>query len=486
MHLIESGKKRSWLFYFLPSVCSALIPLVTIPVYANLLTRDEFGAMAIAQATATMVSSFSSFGLSASFERNYFKQELEKSKKTLLYTTLCIIAVTSTITSLPMYLFRSELSVWVLSNEYRSGTVLLLSYCIAVFLTLKSIFLVFFRNETKSKDYALYSVLDTFLGFIFSLIFALLMDMRLIGILLGQATGLIITLLILIFREFSGERPVILWSEGKEMLRIGLPLAPKSLFSSISSQLDKYLLSFIANLGQVGIYFLGQRIANAVNMFIIALQNIFSPTVYKIMFRLKDKRSGGKVTGDYLSPFFFISAFSALLVVLFSEEAISFLLPESYKDAIEVTILFAVANVTLFFGKQPQLIFSKKTEYISIISAIGVAVNFSINYVFIYKWGLIGAAWGTFVSMIFNSTLYYVISQRNYEISYHTRLVFIPMALLVSAAVGVILLRYFHSPLLMKWVLKICILSAYISLFFSNKKHFTKMISFTFPKNKYV
>jgi FAD synthase len=49
------------------------------------------------------------------------------------------------------------------------------------------------------------------------------------------------------------------------------------------------------------------------------------------------------------------------LEILFAEEVITVLLPNSYHGSIEITVILACYYTSLFFGKQPQVIYAKKT-----------------------------------------------------------------------------------------------------------------------------
>ena len=101
-----------------------------------------------------------------------------------------------------------------------------------------------------------------------------------------------------------------------------------------------------------------------------AVQNVFSPQVYHRMFNLEDK--GGESVGNYLTPFVYVSIIVALLIALFSEEVITILTPASYHGAIDIAIILSMFYGSLFFGKQPQLMFSKKTHIMSLLTVGGI------------------------------------------------------------------------------------------------------------------
>src|SRR3989339_1625856 len=134
------------------------------------------------------------------------------------------------------------------------------------------------------------------------------------------------------------------------------------------------------------------------------------------MFDLGDK--GGESIGRYLTPFAYASIFPALLISLFSEEVISILTPQSYHGAIDIVIVLSMLYGSYCFGKQPQLVFAKKTYITSILTLLSISLNIGINIPFVMKWGAIGAAWGTLLSGLISGTVSFVVSQHYYEIKW--------------------------------------------------------------------
>jgi O-antigen/teichoic acid export membrane protein len=166
--------------------------------------------------------------------------------------------------------------------------------------------------------------------------------------------------------------------------------------------------------GGVGIYSLGQRLANVTFTFMTALQNVFTPQVYKKMFN--EGELGGLYIGRYLTPFLYVSAAGGLVLSLFAEELIIFLTPLSYHSATSVVTLLSLLYVTYFFGKQPQLIYAKRTGITSLLSLLTILLNIIINLPFIYFLGFEGAAWGTLVTGIISGSVTFHFSQKYYRI----------------------------------------------------------------------
>jgi O-antigen/teichoic acid export membrane protein len=174
-----------------------------------------------------------------------------------------------------------------------------------------------------------------------------------------------------------------------------------------------------------------------------AMQNVFAPQVYKLMFE-SDEEEGGFSIGNYLTPYFYISIAGALLVSLFSEEVIIILTPKPYHGAVDIACILTMLFSTYFFGKQPQLLFKKRTGIISMLTIFGIGLNIIINIPFINKWGVIGAAWGTFLAGLISTSISFYVSQKYYEIKWEYFKLVLIMGLYFILTLGSMGLRNYY------------------------------------------
>lgn len=266
---------------------------------------------------------------------------------------------------------------------------------------------------------------------------------------------------------------------------MSLPLTPRIFFGVIGSQFDKYMIGLLNTVGGVGVYSIGQRVANIAFTYMTAIQNVFAPQVYKRMFKMGEE--GGESVGRYLTPFLYISISLGLLIALFSEEVISILTPKSYHGAIDIVIVLSMLYGSYFFGKQPQLIFARKTHITSILTIVGIALNIGINIPFIMKWGAIGAAWGTLVSGLISGGIGFWVSQKYYEIKWEYGKIAVIFLIFFGSAVTMILLRNFGISYGMRVIVKLISLVCYLYLGMTlnlvNKQNYLLVKKMIFPVN---
>jgi len=154
-------------------------------------------------------------------------------------------------------------------------------------------------------------------------------------------------------------------------------------------------------------------------------------------------KKGGEAVGKYLTPFCYMSILVALAVALFSQEIITIMTPPQYHGAIDIAIVLSMLYGSYFFGKQPHLIFAKKTWITSAFTLVGIVLNILINIPFIIKWGAIGAAWATFIAAVILFPISFAVNQHYYEIKWEYKKIGSIFFIFFTSSMLIILMRYF-------------------------------------------
>jgi O-antigen/teichoic acid export membrane protein len=454
---------KNTFIYFLPITVGSIIPLVTLPIFTRILTKEDYGVWGLAQIYAVFMSGLANFGLTVGFERNFFQyKELKKSAQ-LLYSVMCFIISIFLVITVFTLLFKSYLSKWIIGSE-KYGNILFWSFVATAIMGLKTYYLTYFKNTANAKAFVWYTIDETVMGAVLSLFMVAYLRIGIIGLIWGQlvASLIVFSLLAINFLKrypFSFNAAVL-----KDVLKLSVPLTPRIFFGIIGNQFDKYMIGLMSTIGGVGIYTLGQKLAGIIFTFMTAIQNVFSPQVYKKMFELGDK--GGESIGKYLTPFLYLSNAVALLISLFSHEIVVILMPQSYHAASEIIIILSMYYSIMFFGKQPQLLYSKKTMITSFLSISSIVLNVALNIPFILKWGMIGAAWGTFLSGLISGVISFVVSQKYYEIKWEYKKIGLIFLVFFSACISMIMSESFLFNYKAFFIVKIMFLILYVLLGF--------------------
>lgn len=452
---------KNGIIYLMPVIIGNVLPLVTLPIFTRILSTEDYGVLALAQIYGSFVIGMASFGLPTIFERNFFEYKDLQKASVLLYSTLTFIALTFTLCAILTYIFKAFLAKWIIGSPFH-GNLLFWVYCSTGIISLKNYYLTFYKNMENAKNFVKYTIDESLMGVILSFVMIVFMKIGVIGLVWGQ---LLASLTIFLYLSFKFHRSypfsynfIIL----QDSLRLGIPLLPRTLFTVAGNQSDKYMISLITTAGGVGVYSIGQKIANIVFTYMTAIQNVFFPRVYKKMFEQGER--GGEEIGHYLTPFAYVSVAIALTIALFSEEIVSIATPLSYHGAINIVIILSLFYASLFFGKQPQLTFARKTHVTSVLAMVTTSLNIVVIIPLTATWGAIGAAWGVLLGGMVSGIIAFMVSQHYYTIVWEYKKILKIYGLLLLSSLLLMVLQYAGLSYPVRLVIKLLSLMWYVYL----------------------
>jgi O-antigen/teichoic acid export membrane protein len=216
----------------------------------------------------------------------------------------------------------------------------------------------------------------------------------------------------MIISEFKLLRYGLDWGILKEVLILSIPITPRSITILISTQSDKYMLGVLGSMGNVGMYSLAMRLSTVLNTYMIALQNVYTPHVFKILFSNDSKKR--QELGLYITRMTYLSLLPAAILALFASEIIWVLFPVGYAG---LDILLSVLSIyygIMFFGKitSKQLVYAEKTGLITKLSIFFSLFNIALNIPMIYFFGALGAVLSTLINGAFYTYFSFILAQK--------------------------------------------------------------------------
>ena len=452
---------RNSVIYLLPVLVSSAVPLLTLPIYTRAVSREDFGAWALALAYATFLTGLANFGLTLGYERNFFEHREGENRAKLLYSTLAFVVGAFLACAVVTFAFREPIAEAIIGSASHAW-LLVCTVCAHAVMSLKAYYLIFFRNTAQARAHVWYSVDEVLGAALLGVVLILVFETGVIGIPLGQLIASSAVFLALTWR-FIREMPLA-FSAGllKEELAVSYPLTPRILLGVAGNQIDKYLLGLLGTLGGVGVYSVGQRLAQIVFAFMTALENVFKPQVYDRMFTRGPE--GGADVGRYLTPFAYLSVLAALGLGLFAEEAIVLLTPPPFHGAIPIAGILCLHYGIMFFGKLPQLVYAKKSGLISLVTLVSLAASAALNIVFIRQWGAMGAALGTLGAGMLSVALVLGLGQKYYPIRWEYGALALIFGMLFAGVIVTVWTLTASYPYLPRLGAKLLILAAYVAV----------------------
>lgn len=204
-------------------------------------------------------------------------------------------------------------------------------------------------------------------------------------------------------------------SDYDEWLRFSLPLFFSGMLSFVVSWSDNLVIGKFLNPQSLGVYSIAFSMAAFINFFQSSFGTIFTPLISesfanedhdKISFLFR--KSAGWIFG-FTVPFF-------LIMALYSEDILRLFYGAEYTSGFIPLIIIAagfVINVALGLNREILKV-HKDTKFLFWNDVFIAGLNLGLNLLFIDKWGIIGAAVATSLSMVLDNLIVHL-KARKYE-----------------------------------------------------------------------
>ena len=140
---MKVNTSRNSLIYIASSIVAAAIPLITLPIFTNYLSIEQFGIYGLVQVFSIFLVGMSNFGLTTAYEREFFEYKELKDKYTLFYSIITFVLSLQLIIGLFVYLFKTNISIFLIGDANYS-TIIFFSFFATAFNSLKVYFLFYF------------------------------------------------------------------------------------------------------------------------------------------------------------------------------------------------------------------------------------------------------------------------------------------------------------------------------------------------------
>lgn len=422
---------KSSLIYGLGNVSIKIIGLFLFPIYTSELTVAEYGVLGMLEVTSQIIIALFSLNLQAAFLRLYYNKEFRNRQGIMLFSTLIFLFLCVGIMFAAMLPSSGFLSRIFLHSDELSQLVklMLISAGIQIINTIPSNLL---RILEKPGYYSIAMVIRLLatLGITIYLMLGLHMGIK--GIFLAQIFGHLLYFGIVARVVFTRITYVFSLNIIRQMLAFSLPLVLSSVASILLSVLDRYCLSFMRDMSDVGIYSAGFKIANTLLLVFSSFQLAIAPIIYKKINDNDNKR--------FYSKIFTYTAYIGMILVLgmsmFGKEILKFLAQDpEYWSAYKIIPIISYGlffNMLRYFATT-GLNIAMKTKNIAIYTVLTSLLNIGLNILLISFLNYIGAAIATLISHFVFMILIYRSSQKVYKIPYEEKKVI--LILIISLAV---------------------------------------------------
>ncbi|MCZ7403011.1 MAG: oligosaccharide flippase family protein [Candidatus Methanoperedens sp.] len=394
--------------YFPSKILPVLLGFISIPIYTRLFSTSEYGDYSLVMATVNLISVLGIVWLSSSTLRFYDSYKKDKNLNTfystLLFSLLISLILISILGLLVLFLLRNILP----EQTFR------LMYLGIIFFIIYNVFdvhMTILRADQKSGFYTLIQIISIGGNMILGIGLALYLELGIASILWSAIIlNLIMSLSIMLKQGFTGLIGVKFISKNtlRDFSSYGFPLIFVSTFSWILNLSDRYIIGFMRDNAEVGIYSVNYQLAGyPISMFYQILMFSAFPIIINAWENHSPENTQKLIT--QLTRYYFIFTLPALVgLSVLSLNIITIIVNKSFVEGYVIVPWIALSTFILglcqYINKGAELL--KKTKLLIILTSLTAVSNVVLDLILVPKFGYLGAAIGSTISYL----LYFVIS----------------------------------------------------------------------------
>ena len=369
------------------------IPFLLLPLLTAYLTPAEYGVLALFQALVQFALPLTPMNVDAAVSIAYFRCERQHLPSYLstallapLGTTALLVALLAT--AAKFVSAATEIPVWWVVAIPAFGLVQLLP----------NVVLRLYQARRQPLAYAGFSLGLATLNIVLSLLGVVALGWgwpgRMYGIFLSCLVFSVAGLAVLYKMGYLSRR--IQRQHLVDVARFSLFLVPHSLGGSLIALSDRFLLSAMVGVEAVGAYTVGFQIGSALLLVGTSLNQAWAPYLFGRLGAIDAKGRVQLVRQSYLIAGVLVLAFVALLAVM--PLIFSHLVSPSFSGSRHFAVWIALGSLfnCFYFFVGNYIFYEKKTYLLSCLTLGNALLNICLNYLWIGKYGAIGASWFNF------------------------------------------------------------------------------------------
>jgi O-antigen/teichoic acid export membrane protein len=398
--------------YTAASIVSKLIAVALLPLYTRYLTTGDYGAAEVMFAAVVSISIVVRFGLIEALLRFYYKEDEDPAR--VVATSFAALFWFATLAALIALPFAGPISEALLADP--APDLARISIGGLWVLTMIEYLLTLFRLEERARAFFVTTILNVLAAIALTVVLVVGADEGARGLLIGSYASGAVFVIALIFvhrRRLSlrFERPLL-----RRLMRFGLPTMPAELSLYGLNFVDRIIIVHAIGVSEAGLYSLGVKFAQAVNVLVRGFQLAWPPLAYSI----RDDDEARRVYATVVTLFVAACAFVVTGMWLLSRWIVRALAAPEFFGSYEVIGLIAT-GVTLYALYMVLVVIlgrTGRTEFNFPATGAALVANIVLNLILVPPLGIVGAGIALVASYLVVLTLMYGFTQRLFPVPY--------------------------------------------------------------------
>ena len=398
--------------YTAASIASKLVAVALLPIYTRFLSPADYGAAEVMYASIVAASIVVRLGAIEALLRFYYQED--EDPDAVVRTSFATLFWAATAGALILLPFAGPISEGLL-DQPDAGLARIAIGGLWV-LTLFEYLLTLFRLEERARAYFLTTMANVLLTIPVTLVLVAGFDEGAEGLLVGSyGTGAaFVAGLLWVHRR----RLSLRWDPelNRRLLRFGVPTMPAELSLYSLNLIDRIIIVRYAGLAEAGLYSLGVKFAQGVNVLVRGFQLAWPPLAYSI----RDDDEARRAYAVIVTWFTAGCTFFVTALWLFSRWIVRALAAPEFYGSFKVIGLIAT-GVTLYALYMVLVVIlgrTGRTGFNLPATLVATVVNIALNLILVPAMGIVGAGLALVASYIVVLVMMYVFTQRLFPVPY--------------------------------------------------------------------
>ena len=389
-------------------------------IYVRILDDGDIGTRSLVYAAAGFASLFYTLGLDNAFLRYFMDSKHADEKDSVLSTAVVFTLIMGSLFLIGTFIFDEQISQVITKTPVHTYIIHLI-FIVLVFDTIVIYPSLVLRAENRLFYFSLVSLTRFILLIALNIILVWLFKRGLKGVFEANLIAVIViaVLLMPVYKIYFSNR--LSYRILKKMLMFGIPTIFTLFFLRIIDYSDRYIIAYY--FGETGNVEVG-RYAPAYTLGLVGIMvfvNSFRLAWQPFFLSVKDNPEAKILFSKVATYYAVLIGMIFLGMTLFREEI--FFLYTSGKQAITLaSIIPYVALAYILYGfyfiMLAGIFIREKTIYLPVAPITGAVLKLGFNFLFIPRYGIIGAAYTTIIAYLAMVAILYVISRKVYKVQY--------------------------------------------------------------------
>ena len=419
--------------YGLGDAAIQVVNFALLGIYVQYLSREDYGILALLGSVEAVTKLFFRWGVDGSFMRFWYDCQDDRARQRLASTLFFFLLGTNGLLLAASVAVSPWLSTWMGAPGYTLALQLVLLNTFAIGFTFIPFHVL--RMQQRAREFSLLAFARSAATLMLRLALVVGFGYGVMGVVVADLVVTVVLLAVMVRWFAPLIRPVFSTDVLRESLSFGLPRIPHGFAQQVIAVGDKFVLSFLVPLSEIGLYAMGVSVGLIQKVFLAAFEYAWAPFYYATVREPGAERVFSAVTTYGV-------AILALMTAGLSAIAADLLHVVTHGQYTAAGGVVAWTSLGVFFQgvylmTSIGLNITRRTQYYPVATATAAAANIGLNVLLIPRYGIMGAAYANGLAYATQAAIAYAFSQRFYPVRYeYGRLARVVGAAIVAYAVG--------------------------------------------------